>query len=59
MQWRANKITRFIPKKLWKDVAALVPGTTINRISKMLRLNHSDIKRHLHLYDNLLKKKLA
>jgi len=46
MQWRANKVTRFIPKKLWKDVAALVPGTTINRISKMLRLNHSDIKRH-------------
>ena len=45
-QWRENKVTRSIPKKLWNDVAALVPGTSINRISKMLRLNHTDIKRH-------------
>jgi hypothetical protein len=33
---------------LWKDVAALVPGTTVNRISKMMGLNHTVLKRHYH-----------
>ena len=35
-----------MPEELWKDVAALVPGTTVNRISKMMGLNHTVLKQH-------------
>jgi hypothetical protein len=46
--WRAIKGTKSMPEELWKDVAALVPGTTVNRISKMMGLNHTVLKRHYH-----------
>ncbi len=45
-QWRANKVAKSMPEELWKDVVALVPGTTVNRISKMMGLNHTALKRH-------------
>jgi len=44
--WRAHRVGKAIPEKLWKDVASLIPGTTVNRISKMMGLNHTVLKRH-------------
>jgi len=44
-QWRKSRDKRgAIPEALWKAAASLYPAYSLNRISKTLRLNHTQLK---------------
>lgn len=43
--WRQNRNKRSsIPESLWKAAASLYPAYSLSRISKILRLNHTQLK---------------
>jgi hypothetical protein len=47
--WRQNRKKRtHIPKSLWKAAAALSGEYSINHLSKVLRLNYTALKNHIH-----------
>ena len=46
--WRQSRDKRSpIPESLWKAAASLYPAYSLNRISKSLRLNHTQLKHYV------------
>ena len=46
--WRRSRgKRRTIPDALWEAAVSLFPNYPLNRISKVLRLNYSDLKHHV------------
>jgi hypothetical protein len=49
-RWRQTRISRRepIPEQLWQAAVQLAGRYSINKISKALRLNYTDLKNHVH-----------
>ncbi len=59
--WRRTKTTRRerIPEQLWSAAATLTKQYSVNRVSKALGLNYTDLKNHIHTKRELKNKQAA